>query len=123
MLCVIDLMSDVMDLSFDALVKLIGELEIIRLFAESYDFFCKGLAAFAALCPYFGKSYVYAEFLTFCFNEVEFCLGVCRESIDSYAAGKAEYVLDVADMLKEVRKTASSASRFSLLSSAFGTPP
>ena len=93
------------DLLLDAQIQVIGELEVVRFFAESDNFFGQGFAAFAALCPYFGKSNINAEFLTFGFYEVELCLGVGRESVDRDAAGKTEYVFDVSDMLEKVRKT------------------
>ena len=105
MLSVIYVVADLADLLFDGLIKVICELEVVGFFAESYYFFSKCYAAFAALCPYFGKSNVYSQFLALLFNKVEFCLGICRECIDGYYAGKSVNVLYVGYVLKEVGKS------------------
>ena len=59
--CVIDLSADHVELLFDSGIERIGLAEIIGLFAETDDFLCQSLAAFAALCPYFGQSDIDAQ--------------------------------------------------------------
>ena len=103
--CVVDLGADRIQLIHDGKVEFVGLAEIIGKFAEADNFFCQCFAAFAALCPDFGEGDIDAELFALGFDHVELSLGVSRESVDSNDAGKAEDILDVADVLQKVRKT------------------
>ena len=94
-----------MDLLFDRRIEFIGIPEVIRLIAKTYHFFRELGAAFSALCPNLGKSYVNSKFLALCFHQIEFLLGIRRECIYGYDARKSIDILDIAYMLKQIWKS------------------
>ena len=101
----IDLFADHVQFLFDGSIKRIGLTEVIGLFAETDDFLCEGLAAFAALGPDFGQSDIDAELSALGLDQVELFFGIGRESVDGHDAGETEYVLNVVDVLQQVGKT------------------
>ena len=76
--CVIDLFADHVQFLFDGSIKRIGLTEVIGLFAETDDFLCEGLAAFAALGPDFGQSDIDAELSALGLDQVELFFGIGR---------------------------------------------
>ena len=93
------------DLLFNCAFQLIAVSKVVRLLAQTDDFLCQLDAAFAALCPYFRQCHIYAELLAFCFYKIKLCLCIGRECVDRYDARKLVYVLDVGNMLEQVRDT------------------
>ena len=101
----VDLRGDGIELVHDGSVLIIAELEVRGLFAETDDFFGQSDTAFAAFCPDFGQSDVDAELVALLLDEVEFGLGIGRERVDGDDDRQTVDVLDIVNMLEQVRET------------------
>ena len=69
------------------------------------------------------RTVVYAERTAFAYNLLNFGVGVGRETVYGDNTRKFINIFDVGNMAEQVGKSFARASRFSVPSSVFGTPP
>ncbi len=101
----IDPLGNGFDLFLDGAVQLVGEGEVVRLFAQTDNFLSQLDAAFAALAPNLGQSNVDAQLLALRLDELQFGLGVGGEAVDGHHAGQLVNLGDVLNMLQQVGQT------------------
>ena len=97
--------GDGLDLLGQRQVVAVGELEVVRLFAQAHHFVGQGQAALAALRPHLGQRHVHAQLAALVLHQLELGFRVRGEAVDGHDARQLVHLRDVLHVLQQVRQT------------------
>ena len=98
----VDLPGDVVELLLNAVLRVVGEAEVIGLAAQADDLLRQSQAALAALGPNLAEGHIDAQFLTSVLHQLQLRGGVGGEGVDGHHTGQAVDLGDVLHMLEQV---------------------